>query len=95
MSAVQTVIGLGFMFGFSLFFVAIAIFRETLTSYALASISCLVCGAINFIYDPTGAGQYVGWLFLAVGIVFLFSLLSKVADSITESRDSRFKVGKI
>jgi hypothetical protein len=80
------------MFGTSIFFAAIAIARETLVSSAIAAVCWLTCGAVTFVFDPIGVGQYVGWIFFIVGAVFIYQLIYKVIQWVQEFKNARFEV---
>lgn len=89
---VYAVVEIAFMFAISIFFAAIAIDRKTLISTALAAISWLTSAALNFIFDPLGSGNYVCYIFLVVGIVFVFQLIYVIVEHIQTMQNSRFEV---
>lgn len=76
----------------SLFFAIIAIYRKTLISNALAVICWLTCGMVNFLYDPLGIGQYISYIFFAVGVVFIFQLYLNIAAWYNEKENGSYQV---
>jgi len=92
MLTVESIIQFGLVWAMALVFTSISLQRDTLITYLLAAIFWFITGAANYMLSISTLTMALSYMCLALGFVFTLASLKVLGESMTEHKESGWKV---
>lgn len=80
------------LFGLSIIFTSISITRQTFISFLLSAILWFITGIANYTLTISVLTMALSYMCLALGFIFTLASLKVLGESITEHKESGWKV---